>query len=80
MSLKWTDTLDIAIELDEKHPDVESATVTLDKEEAELESSTELDLDQLKPLFKEGIYDIHGLDEAMPVKAPMPMIGERGTF
>ena len=21
MSLKWTDTLDIAIELDEKHPD-----------------------------------------------------------
>ena len=23
MSLKWTDTLDIAIELDEKHPDVD---------------------------------------------------------
>ncbi len=23
MSLKWTDTLDIAIELDEKHPDLD---------------------------------------------------------
>lgn len=23
MALKWTDTLDIAIELDEKHPDVD---------------------------------------------------------
>ena len=23
MSLKWTDTLDIAIELDEKHPDID---------------------------------------------------------
>ena len=23
MSLRWTDTLDIAIELDEKHPDVD---------------------------------------------------------
>ncbi|MEM7304789.1 MAG: Fe-S cluster assembly protein IscX [Pseudomonadota bacterium] len=23
MSLKWTDTLDIAIELDERHPDVD---------------------------------------------------------
>ena len=27
MSLKWTDTLDIAIELDEKHPDVDPQLV-----------------------------------------------------
>lgn len=27
MSLKWTDTLDIAIELDENHPDVNPLTV-----------------------------------------------------
>ncbi len=27
MALKWTDTLDIAIELDEKHPDVDPRTV-----------------------------------------------------
>ena len=27
MSLRWTDTLDIAIELDEKHPDVDPETV-----------------------------------------------------
>lgn len=27
MSLKWTDTLDIAIELDEKHPDIDPLTV-----------------------------------------------------
>ncbi len=27
MGLKWTDSLDIAIELDEKHPDVDPATV-----------------------------------------------------
>ena len=27
MSLRWTDTLDIAIELDEAHPDVDPLTV-----------------------------------------------------
>jgi FeS assembly protein IscX len=27
MSLKWTDTLDIAIELDETHPDIDPLTV-----------------------------------------------------
>ncbi len=27
MSLKWTDVLDIAIELDEAHPEVDPATV-----------------------------------------------------
>lgn len=27
MGLKWTDTLDIAIELDEKHPDVDPLKV-----------------------------------------------------
>ena len=27
MSLKWTDTLDIAIELDEAHPDVDPTNV-----------------------------------------------------
>lgn len=27
MSLKWTDTLDIAIELDETHPDIDPKTV-----------------------------------------------------
>ena len=27
MSLKWTDTLDIAIELDEKHPDVDPKVI-----------------------------------------------------
>lgn len=27
MSLKWTDTLDIAIELDEQHPDVDPMQV-----------------------------------------------------
>lgn len=27
MSLKWTDTLDIAIELDETHPDVDPKTI-----------------------------------------------------
>lgn len=27
MSLKWTDTLDIAIELDEAHPDIDPRTV-----------------------------------------------------
>jgi FeS assembly protein IscX len=27
MSLKWTDVLDIAIELDEAHPDVDPTTV-----------------------------------------------------
>lgn len=27
MGLKWTDTLDIAIELDENHPDVDPKTV-----------------------------------------------------
>jgi len=27
MTLKWTDSLDIAIELDETHPDVDPATV-----------------------------------------------------
>ena len=27
MSLKWTDTLDIAIELDENHPDVDPKTI-----------------------------------------------------
>ncbi|MCB1791165.1 MAG: Fe-S cluster assembly protein IscX [Gammaproteobacteria bacterium] len=27
MGLKWTDTLDIAIELDETHPDVDPMTV-----------------------------------------------------
>lgn len=27
MSLKWTDVLDIAIELDEHHPDIDPATV-----------------------------------------------------
>jgi len=27
MSLRWTDTLDIAIELDETHPEVEPKTV-----------------------------------------------------
>lgn len=27
MSLKWTDTLDIAIELDEKHPEVDPKVV-----------------------------------------------------
>ncbi len=27
MSLKWTDSLDIAIELDEKYPDVDPRTV-----------------------------------------------------
>lgn len=27
MSLKWTDTLDIAIELDEAHPDIDPLTV-----------------------------------------------------
>ncbi len=27
MSLKWIDTLDIAIELDEKHPDVDPKTI-----------------------------------------------------
>lgn len=27
MGLKWTDTLDIAIELDESHPDVDPKTV-----------------------------------------------------
>ena len=27
MSLQWTDTLDIAIELDEKYPDVDPKTV-----------------------------------------------------
>ncbi|MCO6412335.1 MAG: Fe-S cluster assembly protein IscX [Thiogranum sp.] len=27
MALKWTDSLDIAIELDEKYPDVDPATV-----------------------------------------------------
>lgn len=27
MSLKWTDVLDIAIELDETHPDVDPATI-----------------------------------------------------
>ncbi len=27
MSLKWTDTLDIAIELDETHPDVDPLTI-----------------------------------------------------
>lgn len=27
MALKWTDTLDIAIELDEKHPDTDPMTV-----------------------------------------------------
>ena len=27
MSLKWTDSLDIAIELDDKYPDVEPRTV-----------------------------------------------------
>ncbi len=27
MSLKWTDTMDIAIELDETHPDVDPLTV-----------------------------------------------------
>ena len=27
MSLKWTDTLDIAIELDEKHPDVDPTVI-----------------------------------------------------
>ena len=27
MALKWTDTLDIAIELDEAHPDIDPLTV-----------------------------------------------------
>lgn len=27
MSLKWTDSLDIAIELDEKHPDVDPRVI-----------------------------------------------------
>ena len=27
MSLKWTDTLDIAIELDEAHPDIDPLTI-----------------------------------------------------
>ncbi len=27
MSLRWTDTLDIAIELDEAHPDVDPKTI-----------------------------------------------------
>ncbi len=27
MSLKWTDTLDIAIELDETHPDINPKTI-----------------------------------------------------
>ncbi|NNG13704.1 MAG: Fe-S cluster assembly protein IscX [Gammaproteobacteria bacterium] len=27
MSLKWTDTLDIAIELDEKHPEVDPKVI-----------------------------------------------------
>jgi FeS assembly protein IscX len=27
MSLRWTDTLDIAIELDEKHPDVDPKVI-----------------------------------------------------
>ena len=27
MGLKWTDTLDIAIELDESHPDVDPKTI-----------------------------------------------------
>jgi len=27
MGLKWTDSLDVAIELDEKYPDVDPATV-----------------------------------------------------
>jgi len=27
MSLKWTDTLDIAIELDETHPDIDPKTI-----------------------------------------------------
>ncbi len=27
MGLKWTDTLDIAIELDEKHPDIDPLSV-----------------------------------------------------
>ena len=27
MSLKWTDTLDVAIELDEAHPDIDPRTV-----------------------------------------------------
>lgn len=27
MSLKWTDSLDIAIELDETHPDIDPATI-----------------------------------------------------
>ena len=27
MSLKWTDTLDIAIELDETHPDVDPGSI-----------------------------------------------------
>jgi len=58
MGLKWTDTLDIAIELDEKHPDVDPQYIRftdlhqwvtqLDDFDDEAESSSEKILEAIQ--------------------------------
>lgn len=45
MSLKWTDTLDIAIELDESHPDVDPRLVRFTDLAAWVEALADFDDD-----------------------------------
>ncbi len=62
----------------EKVTAIKSARVNLSEEEAEIESEKNFSLDQLKPYFKNGKYDILSADATIEHHlSPLPLVGKK---